>query len=151
MRNRGLWVLPVGLLVLAAVVSCRDRPPGTLGGRRAAPPPRKKNPLGGCGLCHVDVVDELAGTEHAAYRIACIHCHGRSKAHLADENNEVKPDRVWTKKTVDVLCASCHRCERPQPALTASPTKPRTCADCHGAHKLRFKPAVPPLASSSRP
>lgn len=141
MHNRRFRLLPVALLPLVAVVSCRDVPPGTLGGRGPSAPPQ--NPLGGCGMCHVDVMDELAGTRHFAHGVGCIRCHGPSKPHLADENNEVKPDRVYTKKTVDAFCASCHKCSRPHATLTTSPAKPQTCVDCHGAHKLRFKPAVP--------
>ena len=92
-------------------------------------------------------MDELAGTQHFARGVGCIPCHGPSKPHVADENNEVKPDRVFTKKTVDAFCVSCHKCSRPK--LTPPPAKPQTCLTCHGAHKLRLqviekKPATAP-------
>jgi len=90
--------------------------------------------MGGCGICHIDVEDELFPTVHFKEKIGCIKCHGKSKAHLADENNEVLPDRVFTKKTIDKFCQKCHDCGREEEAV--KPAVKKICTDCHGAHTL---------------
>lgn len=95
------------------------------------------NPLGGCGQCHVDVVDELAVSLHLKKGIDCVKCHGPSKGHSADENNEVKPDRVIPRKQVDAFCGECHKCSRPAEPPAAAEEKRQVCIDCHGAHDLR--------------
>jgi hypothetical protein len=99
---------------------------------QAAPP--AGNPMGGCGMCHIDVEDELVVSVHFKEKVGCIRCHGRSPAHLADENNEVPPDRLFTKKTVDKFCQECHECGRPDPDEQPEPHK--VCTECHGAHSL---------------
>jgi hypothetical protein len=94
--------------------------------------------LAGCTLCHVDVEDEFVGTAHFTHDVGCRTCHGPSKGHLADENNEVKPDEMFARADVDRLCSDCHECERPGPAQAAGATGPehKVCTDCHGWHTL---------------
>lgn len=132
--GQGLLALAGAAWVAAAVISCGHL---TLGGAGKT----KTNPFGGCGMCHVDVLDELAGGEHLAADIGCVRCHGPSKAHLADENNEVKPDRMPSRDQIDSFCGSCHKCTRPvrpvRPAATQP--KPKICTDCHGTHKLKLR------------
>jgi hypothetical protein len=98
-----------------------------------------ENPFAGCDMCHIDIVDELAGTKHEAEGVGCIKCHGPSRSHTQDENNEVKPDMVFVREDIDMFCSGCHQCSRP-PA-TAPSTKPLSaqmvCTDCHGVHKIR--------------
>jgi len=98
--------------------------------------PLQPNPLAGCSLCHVDVEDEYVDTTHFEESVGCKTCHGPSKGHLADENNEVKPDQMFARKAVDRLCAECHECDRPEPMKTArgKDKKPLVCIDCHGHH-----------------
>ena len=102
--------------------------------------PPADNPMGGCGMCHIDVEDEVVVSVHFKEKIGCVECHGRSLAHLADENNEVPPDRLFTKKTVDKFCQECHECGRPQPAEQIEPAdRPevhKVCTECHQAHTL---------------
>ena len=129
-----LAAVAAAMSVPVAIVSCRNLAPKASAGR--------KNPFGGCAQCHVDVVDELAGGKHAAAGVGCIRCHGPSKAHAADENNEVKPDRMPGRDRIDSFCASCHKCTRPTPPLTApaaTPPKPKICTDCHGTHKIKLR------------
>ena len=98
--------------------------------------PLQPNPLAGCSLCHVDVEDEYVDTTHFEESVGCKTCHGPSKGHLADENNEVKPDEMFARKDVDRLCAECHECDRPEPTKTArgKDKKLLVCIDCHGHH-----------------
>ncbi len=117
----------------AAVASTAD----PAGERRLEIEAPSKNPLGGCGQCHVDVVDELAVSLHQKKEIGCVKCHGPSKGHSADENNEVKPDRVIVRKQVDAFCGDCHKCSRPAEPPAADEEKRKVCIDCHGAHDLR--------------
>ncbi|MFH1922412.1 MAG: hypothetical protein ABIP48_21325 [Planctomycetota bacterium] len=96
----------------------------------------QSNPLAGCTLCHVDVEDEYVGTVHFDEQVGCGTCHGPSKEHLADENNEVKPDEVFARENVDRLCEHCHECFRPKaekPEVTGDGA-PKVCTDCHGPH-----------------
>jgi len=117
--------------------------------------PPQPNPLAGCSLCHVDVEDEYVGTAHFKERVGCKTCHGPSKGHLADENNEVKPDEMFARKDVDRLCAECHECDRPEATKTpkGKDQKPLVCIDCHGHHdqKLAGKTETPKTPKKKPP
>jgi hypothetical protein len=108
--------------------------------------PLQDNPLAGCSLCHVDIEDKFVGSVHFEEKIGCKTCHGPSEGHVADENNEVKPDEVFARADVDRLCDRCHECFREIPAEPelAADGKPKVCIDCHGAHDVA-------LASESDP
>ena len=93
----------------------------------------EKNPLAGCQQCHVDIEDEYAVSLHFEQKVSCKDCHGPSDGHLADENNEVKPDEVFARKDVDRLCGKCHECSRPTSAESPE-HRPKVCIDCHGPH-----------------
>jgi hypothetical protein len=111
--------------------------------------PLQDNPLAGCSLCHVDIEDELVGTLHFKEKIGCITCHGPSEGHLADENNEVKPDEVFARADVDRLCERCHECFRPKPEkpeLTAEGQR-KVCIDCHGPHDCALAADAGPASS----
>jgi len=98
----------------------------------------ERNPLAGCQQCHVDVEDEFTPSLHFAEKVACVDCHGLSEGHLADENNEIKPDVVFIRENTDPLCEECHGCSRPedsQPA-EAPPEGEAICTDCHGHHEM---------------
>jgi len=112
--------------------------------------PRSTRPrnttLGGCVICHVDIADALARTKHERASIGCVTCHGLSKGHVKDENNEVKPDRVFPRHEIDPWCDGCHfttcshaEADKPLP----KGARRRTCVDCHGAHNARIPPATP--------
>jgi len=123
----------------AAVV---QRPPERIGSEPPAPEvidpadveSTEKNPLGGCGSCHVDVEDELKESAHLVEEVGCIACHGPSDGHIRDENNEVLPDEVFAREDVDRLCGECHTCSRPKAAKT--PADRKVCTDCHQSHSL---------------
>jgi hypothetical protein len=100
--------------------------------------PLQDNPLAGCSLCHVDIEDEFVVSKHFDEKIGCKTCHGPSEEHLADENNEVKPDELFARSDVDRLCGVCHDCGReeerqPTPGREG---EPEVCTDCHGPHDL---------------
>ena len=141
------------MLLLAAVASCRDeavdpptgpRPPGVTVPAPASAMESKSaaaNPFGGCDTCHVDVEDEVVGTKHDAEGVGCVKCHGPSEGHIADENNEVLPDRVFARSIIDGFCGECHECSRPAAGRTATAqAKQKVCTDCHGAHDLLNEP-----------
>ena len=90
------------------------------------------NPLAGCQQCHVDVETKYVKSRHSAAKVACTNCHGPSKGHLADENNEVKPDVRFVRAEVDRLCGKCHACSRPAEMRAGE----KVCTDCHGSHVL---------------
>jgi hypothetical protein len=155
-------VLPVGaisLLLAAACASCRNEASDSSKSAPAESQPAKAkpvsdNPMGGCAMCHVDVLDDFAGTKHEAEGVGCTVCHGPSDAHTKDENNEVKPDITFTRKDIDAFCSDCHQCTRPKAAALA--TRPsaelKVCIDCHGAHQTRAhdpQPSTTPAKGDS--
>jgi hypothetical protein len=106
----------------------------------ASLPTMAKNPLAGCKQCHVDVDHESIGSVHYDEKVGCTDCHGASEGHIADENNDVKPDEVFARENVDRLCSACHECFREEPAVAAPEAK--VCTDCHGWHRV-FVPSTP--------
>ena len=94
------------------------------------------NPLAGCTLCHVDIEDEYIGSTHYEEAVACTKCHGPSEGHVADENNEIKPDELFAREDADRLCGACHDCPRPKPDKPSP--EPKVCTDCHGPHDIAF-------------
>ncbi len=106
--------------------------------------PLQANPLAGCSICHVDVEDEYTGSAHFKKKVGCKTCHGPSKGHVADENNEVKPDQTFARQEINRFCTSCHhhqQCCRPKPRKPQAKARPRSqvCTDCHGHHDLKLK------------
>jgi len=143
------------LVVIITCISCQDNlsdsPTSTHPPKAATTAPAKAedanttgeelldaNPFAGCDMCHIDVVDELAGSRHEAEGVGCIKCHGPSRGHIRDENNEVKPDTVFARKDIDLFCVGCHKCSRPEAAEPSSKTQSgqKVCTDCHGVHKI---------------
>jgi len=97
----------------------------------------KTNPLAGCLQCHVDVeAEHLSSAHHRVLKIGCIDCHGPSKGHVADENNEVEPEETFARKDVDGSCGRCHKCSRETTAreTKTQPGTRKVCTECHAAH-----------------
>jgi hypothetical protein len=149
----------VALSLIAACVSCRNDPAdlpgnpqvpnlttrGPANGSDNEPDEMNPNctesvdgnPFGGCVMCHIDVEDEFEGSIHQTEQIGCVQCHGPSVGHVADENNEVRPDQVFARKDIDRLCGQCHACSRLMAAPPAElPAHRRVCSECHDAHSL---------------
>jgi hypothetical protein len=99
----------------------------------ASLPTISKNPLAGCRQCHVDVEEQYVGGVHYKENVACTRCHGPSEGHIADENNEVKPDELFARDDVDRLCGECHECFREDDA--DPPGERKVCTECHGSHE----------------
>ena len=59
-----------------------------------------------------------------------MNCHGESKAHVANERNEVSPDRIPRGAAADGLCQTCHASGCPSTGKTAG------CTSCHNQHSL---------------
>ncbi|MEZ5391587.1 MAG: SUMF1/EgtB/PvdO family nonheme iron enzyme [Bryobacterales bacterium] len=84
---------------------------------------------GVCSRCHVVQVIEWQTSAHSAAGAACMNCHGESKAHVANERNEVSPDRI-RGAAADGLCQTCHASGCPSTGKTAG------CTSCHNQHSL---------------
>lgn len=97
---------------------------------------------GVCGRCHVISVVEWGMSGHARAGTGCVACHGESKGHVADERNNIKPDRIPRKEAVAGLCATCHA-QCPKTSKTAG------CESCHHAHAL-IDPKAPPSVKDAR-
>ena len=106
-------------------------------------PPEFKQ-AGVCARCHVVSVLEWGISGHVESETTCQKCHGPSKGHVANERNEVKPDRLPRGKAIaKQLCSTCHKTGCP------STQQVQTCQKCHHVHAL-INPAKPPKAKDDR-
>lgn len=85
---------------------------------------------GVCSRCHVVSVLEWQISAHVDAGTSCQSCHGPSAAHVANERNEVSPDRIPRGATADGLCSTCHAQGCPSTQRTAN------CLECHNQHSL---------------
>src|SRR3954469_5178019 len=132
-------------LALAAWLAATAFAPGR-GGERdgpGRPTPPARSPTGGaspddagparpefkaagvCARCHVVSVLEWGISGHVAAGTDCQKCHGPSKAHVANERNEVKPDRLPRGAQIAQTCQRCHDAGCPKTLETAA------CQKCH--------------------
>lgn len=98
---------------------------------------------GVCARCHVISVVEWGMSKHRAARTVCVACHGASAGHVADERNNVKPERVPKGEAVAGLCAGCHKNGCPKSGQKAG------CQTCHHVHAL-VDPRKPAAADDQR-
>jgi formylglycine-generating enzyme required for sulfatase activity len=85
---------------------------------------------GVCARCHVVSVLEWGISRHVAAGTNCQKCHGPSKGHVANERNEVKPDRRPLGAQIAKTCQGCHDAGCPKTLQTAA------CQQCHHVHAL---------------
>jgi formylglycine-generating enzyme required for sulfatase activity len=85
---------------------------------------------GVCARCHVVQVLEWGISKHVAEQTTCQKCHGPSRAHVANERNEVKPDSVPRGEQMAKTCNTCH-----EGGCPATDTKV-SCQKCHHHHAL---------------
>ena len=105
--------------------------------------PSEFQKAGVCARCHVVSVLEWGVSEHLAAGTDCRSCHGPSRKHVANERNELKPDRVPRGAAVARLCLACHIDGCPK---TLEVT---TCQNCHHPHAL-IHPTKPPSAKDGQ-
>lgn len=97
-----------------------------------------------CFVCHINYVEEPIAANHARHDIGCVHCHGPSDAHIADESwgsggNGTAPDVMYPRDRINPACMACHSqdqlsSQQHEPVFRAS--NPKVCTDCHGSHRL---------------
>jgi sulfatase-modifying factor enzyme 1 len=85
---------------------------------------------GVCSRCHVVSVLEWGISKHRRAGTDCRRCHGASAAHVANERNELPPDRLPREGAIAGLCLSCHAPGCPKTKRTAA------CQTCHHPHAL---------------
>ena len=106
--------------------------------------PAEFKKAGVCARCHVLSVLEWGISAHLAAETTCQDCHGASRGHVANERNEVKPDRLPRGEAIaKQLCSSCHETGCPETQQVQS------CQECHHAHAL-IHPKNPPTATDDR-
>ena len=99
---------------------------------------------GVCARCHVVSVLEWSVSGHVEASTNCQKCHGPSRRHVANERNEVKPDRLPRGDAIGKqLCATCHETGCPETLEVQS------CQTCHHVHAL-INPARPPADKDDR-
>jgi len=98
---------------------------------------------GVCARCHVVSVMEWGMSGHRKAATDCVACHGSSRGHVADERDNVKPDRIPRGAAIAALCATCHKAGCPQARKTGD------CQTCHHVHAL-FDPNKPPSIKDER-
>lgn len=92
--------------------------------------PERFQQAGVCSRCHVAQVLEWSISGHPRAATGCEECHGPSKAHVIDERNQVKPDKMPLGVAIAGLCQSCHTQGCPKTERRAS------CESCHDPHAL---------------
>jgi formylglycine-generating enzyme required for sulfatase activity len=92
---------------------------------------------GSCARCHVSATLEWGLSKHSTLTRGrnnrlpnCVGCHGESRAHVIDEQNNVKPDRIPREAAIAALCLECHAngCSRSMDR--------NNCQTCHHIHAL---------------
>ena len=105
-----------------------------------------------CLECHKTFKAEEMVTQHNKANIACVRCHGKSEAHVADKKGLVAPDKMFTGKTTIKMCGKCHD-DHDVPAvkvvaqwLKKNPKRKSiegaTCINCHGDHKIEKRTTI---------
>ena len=85
---------------------------------------------GVCARCHVISVVEWGISAHRKANMGCVACHGTSQQHVADERNNIRPERIAHGVAIAALCADCHQTRCPKTSRVGS------CQNCHHAHAL---------------
>jgi hypothetical protein len=98
---------------------------------------------GVCARCHVVSVMEWGMSGHRKVATDCVACHGSSRGHVADERDNVKPDRIPRGVATAALCVTCHTAGCPQTRKAAD------CQTCHHVHGL-IDPNKPPSSKDER-
>lgn len=92
-----------------------------------------------CLVCHVNYKEEELACIHQQADVGCMHCHGSSNAHSADENNITPPDMMYAREAADGLCATCHAPCAHEPLLVEAAARDY-CSDCHAkGHRLNVR------------
>lgn len=97
---------------------------------KAQPAQSSTGDAGDCSTCHINVVLEWGVSAHSTKGVNCIKCHGASAEHVANEKNEVAPDRLPRSQQIAPFCRSCHSAGCPKTA------EPASCQGCHHMHAL---------------
>jgi formylglycine-generating enzyme required for sulfatase activity len=98
---------------------------------------------GVCARCHVISVVEWGISGHQKVKTDCVACHGASEGHVADERNNIKPEKVPHADAIAGLCANCHVGGCPNSKQKAG------CQQCHHVHAL-IDPNKPAVAKDIR-
>jgi formylglycine-generating enzyme required for sulfatase activity len=117
---------------------------GVLAPAQAPAPDRALHQAGVCSRCHVAQVLEWSASRHSHAATVCQTCHGPSAAHVANERNQVKPDRLPRGAAIAATCRTCHSGGCPKTTVQA------TCESCHHSHAL-VNPAPAKLAPLDDP
>ncbi len=117
--------------------------PGSRGKAPSDRAPRELKKAGVCSRCHVVSVLEWGVSPHVKAGTTCQECHGPSKGHVANERNEVKPDRIPQGAAIAKLCVHCHDDGCPETLELGA------CQKCHHTHAL-VDPANPGAAQKDR-
>jgi len=132
---------PVGLIHGLAGLAPR---PGQEQSQAEQGPARAEFKAAGvCARCHVVSVLEWGVSEHRTAGTTCQTCHGPSQGHVANERNEVKPDRLPRGAQITKTCLRCHEAGCPTTLQTAN------CQTCHHVHAL-VNPARQPPTEDDR-
>lgn len=124
-------------LVLAAIVAASCG----LGRRASASAALASNV---CYECHIDFRAEELVVDHEKHGVTCVRCHGPSQAHMEDEVRRTPPDATFRGKAIAVFCLTCHARTRRHAEEVAKADVPRTCTQCHGAHRIIETPPPKP-------
>lgn len=105
-----------------------------------------------CYVCHVNFKQDAFVQWHVKTNIGCVHCHGPSREHVADEANLTPPDVMYPPQNIALSCALCHPVHKANPrevlarwqewcSNKADPYRV-VCTDCHGDHRLKVRATI---------
>jgi hypothetical protein len=95
-----------------------------------------------CHVCHMNYEEEELAVSHARANVGCEECHGDSTPHCSDEDNITAPDIMYPREKINPFCLRCHPGEKLSDLhkfVIAGNAEKRTCADCHGEHRLAYR------------
>ena len=103
-----------------------------------------------CIVCHANFEKETLAASHLKNGVTCARCHGRSVAHMDDEEAATKPDVLFGRTEIEKLCRECHKAHKNPSAVAKFLAewkgkrrphrrlilKDSVCTDCHFEHRI---------------
>ncbi len=103
---------------------------------------------GSCGRCHVVSVLEWGGSKHFRAGTGCTQCHGVSEGHVADERNNIRPEKIPQGAAIAGSAATVWRAARIGTRIETrthfyDPTRPQAVPWPNPKDPRLYRPVLP--------